>query len=183
MEVKWFVKKRDIVKSATIKITIELMSDKEETSKIETEPKTPTRDELVKRNALIIERTFESFGIYSRVVEVDIHKNMVHFSIEIALGTKIDDVLALHKDLALALASPSGDVEMEAPIKGRSLIRIKVPLLTNPKLDPEKYKIIRIAEKEPAENSLKSFFRLLLRLIIIVFDWLSEKLRVVENKI
>lgn len=159
------------------------MTDPEETKNKEVERKVLTRDEQVKANAFIIEKSLEAFGIYSRVVEVDILENMVHFSIEIALGTKIDDILALNKDLALALASPSGDIEIEAPIKGRSLIKIKVPLLTNPKLKPEKYKIIRIIEKEPAENTIKSFIRTLLKIIIVVFDWFSEKLRNIESKI
>lgn len=167
-----------------MKITIKIfMSDQEETNKNEAVQDTSTRDEQVKSYAQIIEKTLESFGVYARVVEVDILKNMVHFSIEIALGTKIDKVLALRKDLALALASPTGLVEIEAPIKGRSLIMIKVPLLTNIKLKPEKYKIIRIIEKEPAENTIRSFFRTLLKMIIIVFDWFSNKLRIIESKI
>ena len=47
----------------------------------------------------------EPFGIYFRVIEVDIRENMVQFSIEIALGTKTDDVVARNKDFATALAS------------------------------------------------------------------------------
>lgn len=159
------------------------MADPEEIKNSESNSKAPARDELVKSHALIIERTFSYFDIPVRVVEVDVLKNMVHFSIEIALGTKIDDILALHKDLALALASPTGDVEIEAPIKGRSLIRIKVPIFTNPKLDSEKYKIIRVTEKEPSNNIFKSLLSFLLKLLIIAFDWLSDKLRTVEAKI
>lgn len=159
------------------------MTDVEDTINKEEEQKVPARYEQAKNNALMIERTLDSFGILARVCEINILDNMVHFSLEIALGTKIDDILALNKDIALALASPSGDVEIEAPIKGKSLIKIKVPLLTNPKLKPEKYKIIRITEKEPAENTIKSFFRTLLKLIIVVFDWISNKLRIIESKI
>ncbi len=159
------------------------MTDSEEVKNKEIKQKVLTRDEQVKANVFIIEKTLESFGIYSKVVEVDILDNMVHFSLEIALGTKIDKIISLRKDLALSLASPSGDVEIEAPIKGRSLIKIKVPLFINPKLKPEKYKIIRIIEKEPAENSYKLFFRFLLRIIIIIFEWLPRKLRVIESKI
>lgn len=159
------------------------MADTEEAINNKEEPRILTRDEQVKANALILEQTLEAFGIFARVAEVDILKNMVHFFLEIALGTKIDKVISLRKDLALALASPSGDVEIEAPIKGKSLIKIKVPLLTNPKLKPEKYKIIRIIEKEPAENITKSFFRTLLKMIIFVFDWFSNKLRIIESKI
>ncbi len=159
------------------------MADPEEIKNKESEQKAPTRDELVKSNALIIERTLESFGIYTRVVEVDIHEDMVHFCVEIVLGTKIDDILALNKDLALALASPSGNVEIEAPIKGRSLIRIKVPLVTNPKHKPEKFKILRITEKEPAESTFKLVVRSIIMIVIIIFEWFSEKLRVLEGKI
>lgn len=159
------------------------MTDPVEIKNKEVKQKVLTRDEQVKYNALIIEKTLESFGIFARVCEIQILENMVHFSIEIAMGTKIDRILALKKELAIALASPSGDVEIEAPIKGSSLIKIKVPLLTNPKLKSEKYKIIRITEKEPAENTIKSFIRTLLKTIIIVFNWFSEKLRNIESKI
>jgi DNA segregation ATPase FtsK/SpoIIIE-like protein len=144
--------------------------------------KSSKREELIQSYVQIIERTLRSFGIYSRVVEVNILENIVHFNIEIALGTKIDEVLALKKDLALALASPE-EVEIEAPIKGRSLIGLKVPLRTNPNLEKEKYKIIRIVEKEPAENIFKSFFRLVLKITVIILNWLSDKLMILESKI
>jgi DNA segregation ATPase FtsK/SpoIIIE-like protein len=157
------------------------MSKSKETNKANLQ-KSSKREELIQSYVQIIERTLRSFGIYSRVVEVNILENIVHFNIEIALGTKIDEVLALKKDLALALASPE-EIEIEAPIKGRSLIGLKVPLRTNPNLEKEKYKIIRIVEKEPAENIFKSFFRLVLKITVIILDWLSDKLMILESKI
>lgn len=140
------------------------------------------RGELVKRNAQILERTFDYLGIHARVVEVDVLKDLAQFNIEIALGTKIDDVLSLKKDIALALAA-DGEVEIEAPIKGRSLIGIKVPLRTNPNLSPEKFKILRVKEKEVPENGIKIFFRFALRILIIALDWLSNKIRNVESRL
>jgi len=72
------------------------MTDHGEIKNKGVEQKVLTRDEQVKANVFIIEKTLESFGIYSRVVEVNILENTVHFSIEIALGTKIDDLLSLN---------------------------------------------------------------------------------------
>ena len=44
-----------------------------------------------------------------------------------AIGTKLSKISALSNDLALALAAPTGQVRIEAPIPGRSLVGIELP--------------------------------------------------------
>lgn len=77
----------------------------------------------IRANALLIEQTLESFGITVRVAEINNRKNDIEFCLDIALGTRISDILALEKDLSLVLAK---QVEIEAPIPGRSLIAIRI---------------------------------------------------------
>lgn len=43
------------------------------------------------------------------------------------MGTKLSKILALQNDLALALATSTGNVRVEAPIPGKSLVGIEIP--------------------------------------------------------
>ena len=83
--------------------------------------------ELTPRDAQIIEQTLESFGITARIVEVNFRPKDTEFCLEVALGTPLENITKLHKDIAMALASMTGDVEIEAPIPGKSLIAIRMP--------------------------------------------------------
>lgn len=81
----------------------------------------------LKRNAHVIEKTLESFGITAKVVEVNLGPAVTQYALEIALGTKLSKITALSNDLALALAAPTGQIRIEAPIPGRSLVGIEIP--------------------------------------------------------
>lgn len=79
------------------------------------------------KNAHIIESTLESFGIKAKVVEVNGGPAVTQYALEITLGTKLNKITALANDLALALAAPTGQIRIEAPIPGRSLVGIEIP--------------------------------------------------------
>jgi len=81
----------------------------------------------IRRNAGIIEKTLEGFGITAKVVEVNQGPAVTQYALEIALGTKVSKITSLSSDLALALAAPTGQVRIEAPIPGRSLVGIEIP--------------------------------------------------------
>ena len=81
----------------------------------------------IKGNATIIEQTLESFGITARVVEVNLGPAVTQYALEVALGTKLSKITSLERDLALALAAPTGTIRIEAPIPGRSLVGIELP--------------------------------------------------------
>lgn len=81
----------------------------------------------LKTNAAVIEKTLESFGIAARVVEINLGPAVTQYALEIALGTKLSKITALSNDLALALAAPTGQIRIEAPIPGRSLVGIEIP--------------------------------------------------------
>lgn len=81
----------------------------------------------VKENAQIIENSLESFGIKARVAEVNYGPSVTQYALEISKGTKLSRITNLSTDLALALAAPTGQIRIEAPIPGRSLVGIEVP--------------------------------------------------------
>ncbi len=81
----------------------------------------------VKNNAAVIENTLGSFGIKARVAEVNYGPAVTQYALEIASGTKLSKITALATDLALALAAPTGQIRIEAPIAGRSLVGVEVP--------------------------------------------------------
>lgn len=81
----------------------------------------------VRHNAAVIEKTLESFGITAKVAEVNSGPAVTQYAIEIALGTKVSKITSLSSDLALALAAPTGQVRIEAPIPGRNLVGIEIP--------------------------------------------------------
>ncbi|MFH1602021.1 MAG: DNA translocase FtsK [Candidatus Shapirobacteria bacterium] len=81
----------------------------------------------VKANASVIEKTLDSFGIMARVGEINKGPAVTQYALEVALGTKLSKITALSNDLALALAAPTGQIRIEAPIPGRSFVGIEVP--------------------------------------------------------
>ncbi len=81
----------------------------------------------VKANADVIEKTLDSFGISARVAEVNGGPAVTQYALEVSLGTKLSKITALSNDLALALAAPTGQIRIEAPIPGRSLVGIELP--------------------------------------------------------
>ncbi len=81
----------------------------------------------IKKNASIIESVLDSFGIKARVVEVNCGPAVTQYALEISLGTKLSKITSLQNDLALALAAPTGQIRIEAPIPGRSLVGVEIP--------------------------------------------------------
>jgi len=85
----------------------------------------------IKQNAQIIEKTLESFGITAKVVEVNPGPTVTQYALEIPMGTKLSKILSLQNDLALNLATSTGNVRIEAPIPGKSLVGIEIPNLSS----------------------------------------------------
>lgn len=81
----------------------------------------------VKKSAEIIENTLDSFGIQARVVDLNRGPAVTQYALEIAQGTKLTKITTLQNDLALALAAPTGQIRIEAPIPGKSLVGIEIP--------------------------------------------------------
>ena len=128
-------------------------------------------------SAHIIEDTLECYGIVSKVVEVNKHEDSIEYIVDVVVGTPLSSIVAIHKEIGMSLASSSGDVEIEAPIPGRSFVGIKVPHKKKNKKETEKYKVITIEREKIIykgilpqlkifiKNSLELLVRLLNRLI------------------
>ena len=82
----------------------------------------------VRKNASVIEKTLESFGITARVSEVNTGPAVTQYAIEIALGTKVSKITSLASDLALALFGTNrSGAYRSTPIPGRNLVGIEIP--------------------------------------------------------
>lgn len=83
--------------------------------------------EVYKDKARVIEATLKNFGIDAKVVAVAIGPTVLRFSLSISVGVKVSRIKNLSNDLALALASQSSSVRIEAPIPGTSYVGIEIP--------------------------------------------------------
>lgn len=81
----------------------------------------------VKQIAQTIEKTLEAFKIHAEVVEVNPGPSVTQYAISIPTGIKISDVRALADEIAMAVSSPTGNVLVNGPIPGKSLIGIEIP--------------------------------------------------------
>ena len=79
----------------------------------------------IKANANIIKRTLQNFGISVEMDEVSIGPSITRYALKPAEGVKLSRIVALHNDLALALAAHP--IRIEAPIPGKSLVGIEIP--------------------------------------------------------
>ncbi|MDY2986944.1 MAG: DNA translocase FtsK 4TM domain-containing protein [Peptoniphilus sp.] len=81
--------------------------------------------ELVKKNAKIIEETMHTFGIDCKIVAINKGPVITLYELEPAPGVKLNKIVALSDNLAMALAS--SDIRIEAPIPGKAVVGIEVP--------------------------------------------------------
>lgn len=92
------------------------------------EPEIRKQDKKIyKDKAMVIERTLKNFHIQAKVVEVSVGPTVVRFSLNVEVGTKVSKIKNLSNDLALALASQTSSVRIEAPIPGTSFVGIEIP--------------------------------------------------------
>lgn len=85
----------------------------------------------VNTNANIIEKTLDAFGIPARVVDFKGGPAVTQYCLQIGTGTKLSKVTSLATDLALALAAPTGQIRIEAPIPGTTWVGIEIPNISS----------------------------------------------------
>lgn len=93
--------------------------------------------EFTKSNKIILERVLKDFDIEGTVVEVHVGPAVTQYEIAVHSGTKLSKVVAIEKEIALALAAKS--VSIEAPIPGKSTVGIEIP---NPSISSVKIREI-----------------------------------------
>jgi len=82
---------------------------------------------MYSKNLQILEKKLSDFGVEGRVVEVTPGPVITMYELEPAPGVKINKIVNLADDLALALMAPS--IRILAPIPGKSVIGIEIPNL------------------------------------------------------
>lgn len=92
-------------------------------------PKEVTDFSDIEDRKRIIIKTLNSFGIKASIAGFNRGPSVTQYEIKVDEGTKTSRILSLQNDLALSLASPNGQVRIEAPIPGKSTIGIEVPNL------------------------------------------------------
>ncbi len=109
-----------------------------------------------------IEETLRHFKIEARVVEVQKGPTITQYEITLAAGIKVNKIVNLSDDLAMALKAPS--VRIVAPIPGKSTVGIEVPnkrrstvglreLLESPEIREEEFKLPLALGKDVAGNA------------------------------
>lgn len=83
----------------------------------------------VDKRVKIIKETLKSFGVDVDIDDenVKVGSSVTQYAVKPRSVTNISKISSLQGNLALALASPTGSVRIEAPIPGKSLIGIEVP--------------------------------------------------------
>lgn len=94
-------------------------------------PKDSVNKEEVKTNIERLEKVLNDFDIVGKVVLVHVGPTVTQYELELKSGTKVNKIVNLNKEIALALACK--DVRIQAPIPGKSTIGIE---LANTKTTP-----------------------------------------------
>ena len=79
----------------------------------------------MRHQAQVIEETMNEFNIECQVVAINRGPVITCYELQIAPGVKLNKIVSLQDNLALALAS--SDIRIEAPIPGKSAVGIEVP--------------------------------------------------------
>lgn len=94
-------------------------------------PKVNTNENknVIKDNVTKLEKVLSDFDIVGKVVEINVGPSVTQYEVELRSGTKVNKVLSIQREIALALAAK--DVRIQAPIPGKSTIGIELPNKTN----------------------------------------------------
>ena len=81
--------------------------------------------EFIASNTKILERVFSDFGMHAKVIEVHVGPAVTQYEMDLDRGTKVNKVLSISREIALALAAK--EVRIEAPIPGKNTIGVEIP--------------------------------------------------------
>ncbi|GAB4347289.1 MAG: DNA translocase FtsK [Candidatus Abyssubacteria bacterium] len=84
-----------------------------------------SRRQTLEEMSTLLESTLATFGVEAQVIEISYGPAVTRFELKLAPGIKVNKILALSDDLALALKAYR--VRIEAPIPGKAAVGIEVP--------------------------------------------------------
>jgi len=86
---------------------------------------THEREETIREKIDILERTLDDFSIKARVVNIESGPVVTRYELSLAAGIKVQRLVGLADDIAIATKAPS--VRIVAPIPGKSTVGVEIP--------------------------------------------------------
>jgi S-DNA-T family DNA segregation ATPase FtsK/SpoIIIE len=112
--------------------------------------KDPNLMGTTRANQETLERVLKDFDIDAQVVEIHIGPAVTEYEITVPNGTKVNRILSINKEMALALGAK--DVRIQAPIPGKKAIGIEIP---NATISPVQFReIFESTENIPTQNKI-----------------------------
>ena len=102
-----------------------------------------------KNNILELEKVLKDFDVTGHVVQVNIGPTVTQYELELKAGTKVNMLLSIEREIALALAAKT--IKIQAPIPGKNTIGIELP---NKILSSVSYKEVLSKMPEVNEKNL-----------------------------
>jgi len=82
-------------------------------------------NEVIAKNIKALEQVFLDFEMHVKVIEVHAGPAVTQYEMEISKGTRVNKVLSISREIALALAAK--EVRIEAPIPGKNTVGVEIP--------------------------------------------------------
>ena len=82
-----------------------------------------------KENIAKLEEVLKVFEISAKIVQINIGPTVTQYELEMKTGTKVNKLLGIQREIALAMAAK--DVRIQAPIPGKNTIGIELPNRVN----------------------------------------------------
>ena len=83
------------------------------------------QEDAVREKVDILEQTLSDFGIKAKVVNIESGPVVTRYELSLAAGVKVQRVVGLSDDIAIATKAPS--VRIVAPIPGKSTVGVEIP--------------------------------------------------------
>jgi DNA segregation ATPase FtsK/SpoIIIE-like protein len=96
--------------------------------------------EFLIANSELIQKTLLIHDIQIKINSVNVNAKNICFFMEVAVGVSLNKLFGLKKELAMALASPTGKIELAAPFKETPMVALYLPTKTN--LKKANYRVI-----------------------------------------
>jgi DNA segregation ATPase FtsK/SpoIIIE-like protein len=114
----------------------------------------------------------DAHGIKVKPVRITVQKEKNLFLFDFAVGTKIDDILNLDKEIAAILASPTGKVDMGVPFKGTPFLFIYLAIAK--KMKEETYQVFDIDVKNAKRDPLFKYRVKVREVLLGIADFLDK---------
>ena len=86
-------------------------------------------EQTAKENISKLEEVLKVFEISGKIVQVNIGPTVTQYELDLKAGTKVNKLLGIQREIALAMAAK--DVRIQAPIPGKNTIGIELPNKVN----------------------------------------------------